>query len=251
MFGTRQIIYLLCAVFSLTSVVQLSAQKTQEEQQVTIVFTGFSWEAAIDKIYYRNGTEDVPCFFPNGSRSAEFEYRGPETLTFYRMKQTAEGYQRIPVAATKIPKTRANYLLLFAPGSEGTSAEYRIMLIDDDPKKYEGGTMRIINLTQESYACKVDTKKDVLKPTSEYFVKPRVESGESFNLLMAKEVRGKVRPIFNSDFRYDENLRTLIFLYPKNTPEGFSMKILNDTPPKSAAPEQETGEPGKTPPSTT
>jgi len=85
-------------------------------------------------------------------------------LALYRKTMVDGEETMVQAMSIPLPVEDEQAMLFYYLSSEG-KAQYHLM--EDSPGKHAGGTVRIVNLTNQDIACLVDSKRIAIKPFSE------------------------------------------------------------------------------------
>lgn len=137
-----------------------------DEDAVSIKLAPLAWDSTIrDLIYFDRGNPEK-IFIPSGAPGKPYRYRGARDIIFYTEGRNEEGeviYQR--KAATRLPITQGEILLLFVPRTNGDVGDrYRIVPIPIDTERFTAGSFKFYNLTPDRVAFRVDDNRFVLEP---------------------------------------------------------------------------------------
>ncbi len=130
------------------------------EKEVSLRFTVFALGGA-DGLSYRSARDEPPraLRFYSAYRSARYDYRGGERLSFYEAgaatADLASGPDAAPVATYVIPEGADEMLLLFLPRAEPTpdGLRYDVYGVEDGVGRTPPGHFRIINVSGREYVA--------------------------------------------------------------------------------------------------
>ena len=130
----------------------LSAVASAQTESPTSKLTILSIDGRIMDLKYESvGAIETVYAFKN-QRSEPFEYRGPQTVVFFReLSQTDENGNplRLEVATCQLPTSGGQYLLIISK-LEGEKEAYRAFPIEDNWDTFSAGTYRFLLLRSNS-----------------------------------------------------------------------------------------------------
>jgi hypothetical protein len=197
----------------------LSAVASAQTESPTSKLTILSIDGRIMDLKYESvGAIETVYAFKN-QRSEPFEYRGPQTVVFFReLSQTDENGNplRLEVATCQLPTSGGQYLLIISK-LEGEKEAYRAFPIEDNWDTFSAGTYRFLNLAPFTIALKLDETVYKFEKLNFTDVSGNFENNTHKTAIMVSLPDGEDPTlIFEGLMYYTENQRMLYIISPKS-----------------------------------
>ena len=209
---TRSISWGIALVFTAVSLTTLRAQD-EPVKTVKVRFRVFGWDNASADLNYAQAGKDVSAEIYEDLRSPFYDYAGPATITFYRVKTGADGkIERTPAAEADLSGAGSWPLLLFfvVPGGSGN---YKVQVIPDDLNSFPAGSFKFANYTDVPISGSLGTQNFELHPTEmqTLLCLPSANTTTVFATVYAQTAQGKIT-VYTNNWALQPLMRTLVFV---------------------------------------
>jgi hypothetical protein len=207
----KSFIRLLC--LHLAAVVLVFAQRGPTETAEQIHVRGFSYERPLPELHVVQGREAVPFALQPYEPGAETRVPPTgEALVFIRPPEkftlpdgsagdprAAPLAQWTRVASTTLPAGSRRVMLAFVPQppasqpvAGGASPDpFRVIVIDDDPKAFPVGSLRLINFSPHELAFELGGVQGTLAPGAQKVEAPKLDQKHRTYLRLATQQGGQ------------------------------------------------------------
>lgn len=197
------------------------------ENQVNIQFRAFSVTGDIGEIQCQTKKGPVQVEVPGDRRSAPIQYRGGSEIIFFRAEDQVAGSAIVPLAKTILPKGLRNPLIIFLPREGEDRPPYQLKVIQDDPRDFADGMLKVMNLTPKALHINLGQAGEVnrqLKPSE--ILTYRLPDGFKGNVPVKIAMRrgGEMIPLMNSRVFPTKSARDIYFIWPTRR-EGAGHKV--------------------------
>ncbi|GHC10142.1 hypothetical protein [Cerasicoccus arenae] len=197
----------------------------QETKTYVVDFSVLPWKgmAPPKGIFYDNDGVVTELRFQRVRRSPVYQYSGPSSLVFFKQELAEDGSTvRVPVAQADLTTDISRPLLLFAirQGKNNSQSGFGVVVLDDRPEHFTGGSYLLFNLCSHELFCKVGDDVRTLQPRGKWMTHPATENSPVDAIVMVKEEQG-TEQVYRAQWPVQPNQRTLVFFFPsKNSGES-------------------------------
>lgn len=195
-----------------------------QENLLDLEFRVFSLNRDVIKgLYYQAGPQEFkPLSFRSRRRSEIHAYRGPPVITFFRKAANTENGESPyePVNTINIPNGAKEPLFFFLPldpSNSNRETNYRILAMDDSPRSFPYGHLRILNASGAPLSGRVGDQDIKLGfevspawPSSSLFS----QDGNWVNLALFVQVRDDFEMVYANQLTFASDARSILVIRP-------------------------------------
>lgn len=185
-------------------------------------------------IFYRPapGEPMVELEFRSLARSFNtYDYRGPQTLRFFRRDGTgAAGEPRYREIAS-VPVTASEMLVFFKPNRRTApgAPEFSLLGIDDSPSALPSDHIAFVNFMPVPFACRFLDQDRVLRPGASEPISLRGKLEEDLFVGLVVQNENTHRVVLRNQWEFQPGNRHLILLLPPEKSDTYRIRAYRIT----------------------
>ena len=199
-------------------VFQAGAELPAQEAEAAVKISTLSLDGRPRDLYFESAGKVVSIYAFKNQRSQTIEYRGPETITFFRksteLDENGEA-KRIPAGSCRLLGDSQEYLLIFSK-DPSDSERYRIFAMNEAWSTFPPGAYRFLNLSEYEIALKLDEEVHRIKPQNFTDISGNFAENSNQRAIMVSLPEGKSPlKVFEGFMYHTKGLRMLYLISPK------------------------------------
>ena len=178
-------------------------------------------------IFYRPApdAEMIELQFRTRARSFDtYEYRGPETLRFFREDGLNEAGEMQYRVVGEVAVAAREMLIFFANAAAQAPLEFSLLALDDSPSGLPMNHVSFLNFTPVAFACRFMDRDMILEPGENGPISVEEKLGEDIFIGLAVTNQETRRIILKNRWQFHEGNRHYILLLPPQRQGSFRIR---------------------------
>ena len=202
----------------------------QEPAMVKVRFRTIGGNCDISGLNYFQEKADKAVSVQQDTRSLFYDYKGGETVLFYRIKPGADGTPlRVPAGEANLKMGGTWPLLIFFQDPRNPE-QVRIQVTPDDLTNFPAGSYKFMNYSGQAVKANVGSDSLSLISQQTGLLKGRIDPQKRTNFTQIRsDASGNSKLLYSNNWAINPTLRTMVFINQRTEPGSpITVKRLTD-----------------------
>ena len=202
----------------------------QEPAMVKVRFRTIGVDCDISGLNYLQEKTNKPVLIQQDTRSLFYDYKGGETVLFYRIKPDADGTPvRVPAGEANLKGGGIWPLLIFFQNPRNPD-QFRIQVTPDDLVNFPAGSYKFMNYSNQAVKANVGSDSLSLISQQTGLLKGHIDPQKRTNFTqICSDMGGNSKLLYSNNWAINPTLRTMVFINQSAEPGSpITVKRLTD-----------------------